>query len=187
VQAQPDEITAYAEYTQWIAVALVVLIFFSSVAAWQARRNGITSIASLAIGFYLTSMIAGTGHETLGRAVSGVDLANRVRNVIPVDAPIYSVRILDHTLPFYLGRTMIMVEFPDELQFGVDQEPERWAPTLNDFIERWKAQPNAYALMVPSQYAELERLGLPMEIVDRDSRRIIVKHPTGVVNPALPR
>jgi hypothetical protein len=26
-----------------------------------------------------------------------------------------------------------------------------------------------------------------MEIVDRDSRRIIVKHPTGVVNPALPR
>jgi hypothetical protein len=148
VQARPDEITAYAEYTQWIAAALVVLILFSSVAAWQARRNGITSIASLAIGFYLTSMIAGTGHETLGRAVSGVDLANRVRNVIP---------------------------------------PERWAPTLNDFIERWKAQPNAYALMVPSQYAELERLGLPMEIVDRDSRRIIVKHPTGVVNPALPR
>jgi hypothetical protein len=82
---------------------------------------------------------------------------------------------------------MIMVEFPDELQFGIAQEPERWAPTLNDFIERWKAQPNAYALMVPSQYAELERLGLPMEIVDRDSRRIIVKYPTGVVNPALPR
>jgi 4-amino-4-deoxy-L-arabinose transferase-like glycosyltransferase len=187
VQAQPDEITAYAEYTQWIAVALVVLIFFSSVAAWQARRNGITSIASLAIGFYLTSMVAGTGHETLGRAVSGVDLANRVRNVIPADAPIYSVRILDHTLPFYLGRTMIMVEFPDELQFGVDQEPERWAPTLNDFIERWKAQPNAYALMVPSQYAELERLGLPMEIVDRDSRRMIVKHPSVATNPIPPR
>jgi 4-amino-4-deoxy-L-arabinose transferase-like glycosyltransferase len=187
VQAQPDEITAYAQYTQWITVALVVLILFSSIAAWQARRNGIASIASLVIGFYLTSMVAGTGHETLGRAVSGVDLANRVRNVIPADAPIYSVRILDHTLPFYLGRTMIMVEFPDELQFGVDQEPERWAPTLNDFIERWKAQPNAHALMVPSQYAELERLGLPMEIVDRDSRRFIVKHPTGVVNPALPR
>jgi hypothetical protein len=183
VQAQPDEITAYAEYTQWIAVALVVLIFFSSLAAWQARRNGITSIASLAIGFYLTSLVAGTGHETLGRAVSGVDLANRVRNAIPADAPIYSVRILDHTLPFYLGRTMIMVEFPDELQFGVDQEPERWAPTLSDFIERWKIQPNAYALMVPSQYAELERLGLPMEIVDRDSRRMIVKHPSVAANP----
>jgi len=187
VQAQPDEITAYAEYTQWIAVALVVLIFFSSVAAWQARRNGITSIASLAIGFYLTSMVAGTGHETLGRAVSGVDLASRVRNVIPADAPIYSVRILDHTLPFYLGRTMIMVEFPDELQFGVDREPERWAPTLNDFIERWKVQPNAYALMVPSQYAELERLGLSMEIVDRDSRRMIVKHPSDPANPTPSR
>ena len=79
---------------------------------------------------------------------------------------------------------MIMVEFPDELQFGVDQEPERWAPTLNDFIERWKAQPNAYALMVPPQYTELERMGLPMEIVDRDSRRVIVKHPSDVANPS---
>jgi hypothetical protein len=78
---------------------------------------------------------------------------------------------------------MIMVEFPDELQFGVDQEPERWAPTLNAFMEQWKAQPNAYALMVPSQYAELERLGLPMEIVDRDSRRMIVKHPSVATNP----
>ena len=77
---------------------------------------------------------------------------------------------------------MIMVEFPDELQFGVDQEPERWAPTLNDFIERWKAEPNAYALMVPTQYAELERLGMSMEIVDRDSRRVIVKHPSTATN-----
>ena len=187
VQAQPDEIMAYAEYTQWIAAALVVLIFFSGLAAWQARRNGIASIASLAIGFYLTSMVAGTGHETLGRAVSGVDLANRVRHAIPADSPIYSVRLLDHTLPFYLGRTMIMVESPDELQFGVDQEPERWAPTLADFIERWNTQPNAYALMVPSQYAELERMGLPMEIVDRDSRRIIVKHPSINANPESPR
>ena len=187
VQARPDEITAYADYTQWIAVALVILIFFSAVAAWQARRNGIASIASLAIGFFLTSIVAGTGHETLGRAVSGVDLAERVRNQIPADSPIYSVRILDHTVPFYLGRTMIMVEFPDELAFGVKQEPERWAPTLNDFIERWKSQPNAYAFMVPEQYAELERMGLPMEIVDRDTRRIIVKHPAGEPDPVVTR
>ncbi|MDP3620867.1 MAG: glycosyltransferase family 39 protein [Polynucleobacter sp.] len=187
VQARPDEITAYAEYTQWIAVALIILISFSALAAWQARRNGVASIASLAIGFFLTSIVAGTGHETLGRAVSGVDLAERVRNQIPADAPIYSVRILDHTVPFYLGRTMIMVEFPDELAFGVKQEPERWAPTLNDFIERWKSQTNAYAFMVPEQYAELERMGLPMEIVDRDTRRIIVKHPTENLAPATTR
>lgn len=177
VQAKPDEITAYAEYTQWIAAALVILVFFSALAAWQARRNGVNSIASLAIGFFLTAIIAGTGHETLGRGVSGADLAERVRGQIPADSPIYSVRMLDHTLPFYLERTMIMVEFGDELTFGINQEPERWAPTLNDFIERWKSQPTAFALMSPEQYNELERMDLPMEMVDRDTRRVIVKHP----------
>ena len=122
-------------------------------------------------------MIAGTGHETLGRAVSGIDLVNQVKQSIPKNVNFYSVRILDHTVPFYLGRTMVMVEFPDELEFGVNQEPNLWLPTLDAFIARWKEDQSAYALMVPEQYVELEKLGLPMQEIGRDSRRVIVKHP----------
>jgi hypothetical protein len=129
------------------------------------------------MGFFLCAIIAGTGHETLGRAVSGVDLADRVKLSIPEKVNFYSVRILDHTMPFYLGRTMIMVEDPDELQFGVSQEPNLWLPTLDAFIVRWKEDPSSYALMVPEQYAQLQQQGLPMQEVDRDSRRVIVKHP----------
>jgi hypothetical protein len=72
---------------------------------------------------------------------------------------------------------MIMVEDPDELQFGVDQQPELWVPTLNDFITRWKEDQDSYAIMVPEQYVALQNLSLPMQEVDRDSRRVIVKHP----------
>jgi hypothetical protein len=176
-QARPDEISAYASYTSWIIAALITLIVCSLLATWQAKRNGLTSIASYAIGFFLCAIIAGTGHETLGRAVSGVDLADRVRSSIPEKVNFYSVRILDHTMPFYLGRTMIMVEDPDELQFGVSQQPDLWLPTLDDFIVRWKEDSTSYALMVPEQYAQLQQLGLPMQEVDRDSRRVIVKHP----------
>jgi hypothetical protein len=129
------------------------------------------------MGFFLCAIIAGTGHETLGRAVSGVDLADRVKLSIPEKVNFYSVRILDHTMPFYLGRTMIMVEDPDELQFGVSQEPNLWLPTLDAFIVRWKEDPSSYALMVPEQYVQLQQQGLPMQEVDRDSRRVIVKHP----------
>jgi len=80
-------------------------------------------------------------------------------------------------VPFYLGRTMIMVESPDELEFGVNQEPELWMPTLDAFITRWKEDPTAYALMVPEQYVALQGINLPMQEVNRDSRRVIVKHP----------
>jgi 4-amino-4-deoxy-L-arabinose transferase-like glycosyltransferase len=176
-QARPDEIDAYAQYVYWVIVALIALITFSLYAAWQSKRNGLQSIVSFAAGFFLCAIIAGTGHETLGRAVSGIDLATRVKNIIPEKANFYSVRLLDHTMPFYLGRTMIMVEDPDELRFGVDQEPGLWLPTLDAFIARWKEDQTAYAMMVPEQFVALQGLNLPMQEVDRDSRRVIVKHP----------
>lgn len=176
-QARPDEIEAYAQYVYWVIAALIALIGFSLYAALQSKRNGLQSIVSYASGFFLCAIIAGTGHETLGRAVSGIDLANRVKTSIPANVNFYSVRLLDHTMPFYLGRTMIMVEDPDELQFGVNQQPEMWMPTLDAFIARWKEDQTAYAIMVPEQYVALQSLNLPMQEVDRDSRRVIVRHP----------
>ena len=176
-QARPDEINAYAEYTHWVIAALIALIIFSAYAAWQSKRNGIQSIVSFACGFFLCAIIAGTGHETLGRAVSGIDLVERVKASIPEKVNFYSVRLLDHTVPFYLGRTMIMVESPDELEFGVKQEPQLWMPTLDAFITRWKEDQTAYAIMVPEQFDALQAQNFPMQEVDRDSRRVIVKHP----------
>ncbi len=176
-QARPDEIEAYAQYTYWVIAALVALISFSAFAALQSKRNGLQSIVSFASGFFLCAIIAGTGHETLGRAVSGIDLANRVKASIPANVNFYSVRLLDHTMPFYLDRTMIMVEDPDELLFGVNQQPEMWLPTLEAFIARWKEDQTAYAIMVPEQYVALQGTNLPMQEVGRDSRRVIVKHP----------
>jgi 4-amino-4-deoxy-L-arabinose transferase-like glycosyltransferase len=184
-QARPDEIMAYAQYTQWVVAALIALMIFSLLAAWQSKSNGLLSIASFAGGFFLCAIIAGTGHETLGRAVSGVDLAERVKVNLPEKVNFYSVNILDHTMPFYLGRTMIMVQSPDELEFGVHQEPGLWLATLDAFITRWKEDSTAYALMVPEQYIELQKQGLPMQEVGRDSRRVIVKHPD-FANPTKP-
>lgn len=176
-QARPDEIEAYAQYTYWIIAALITLVIFSLLALMQSKRNGLASMTSFASGFFLCALIAGTGHETLGRAVSGIDLAEKVKATIPDKVNFYSVRILDHTVPFYLGKTMVMVEFPDELEFGVKQEPQLWLPTLDAFIERWSEDQTAYALMVPEQYVELQKLNVPMQEVGRDSRRVIVKHP----------
>jgi hypothetical protein len=86
-------------------------------------------------------------------------------------------------MPFYLERTMIMVESPDELEFGVKQEPSLWMPSLDAFIERWKEDRTAYALMVPEQYTALQKINFPMQEVDRDSRRVIVKHPDTASSP----
>lgn len=178
---QPDEVEAYQRYTVWIAVALACLLGFSLIATILAKRNSLLSIGLFAFGFFLTATIAGTGHETLGRAVSGYDLAQKVKEQIPNNAKIYSVRLLDHTLPFYLRRNTIMVEFTDELTFGTKQEPDKWVPTLNEFVAIWNQDTQAIAIMIPAQFEELKQMGLPMEELGRDSRRVIVRHPS----PAL--
>ena len=174
---QPDEVEAYQTYTVWIGVALACLLTFSLISSLLTKRNALLSIAIYAFGFFLTATIAGTGHEALGRAVSGYDLVQKVKKEIPEGSKIYSVRLLDHTVPFYLQRNTIMVAFTDELTFGAKQEPDKWVPTLEAFISIWNQDPSAVALMAPGQYEELKTLGLPMEELGRDGRRVIVRHP----------
>ena len=84
------------------------------------------------------------------------------------------MRLLDHTLPFYLRRTMILVEQPDELEFGVGREPQKWLPTLDAFRNAWRSGPRALALMSPATYAELQSDHLPMTVVAQDERRVVV-------------
>ena len=97
-----------------------------------------------------------------------------VRAVLAPDMPLYGVRRLDHTLPFYLGHRLTMVEYADELAFGVRQEPDRWLPSLAQFIDRWQHGPRALAIMAPVTFNELRAQGLPMTEVARDTRRVVV-------------
>ncbi|HWT36011.1 MAG TPA: 4-amino-4-deoxy-L-arabinose transferase, partial [Paraburkholderia sp.] len=96
---------------------------------------------------------------------------------LPADTPFYSVGVLDHTLPFYIDHTTIMVEHPDELAFGVSVEPQKWVPTIPQWIERWKADRYAMALMSPDRYKAFSEQHLPMTVVARDARRVIVEKP----------
>jgi hypothetical protein len=133
----------------------------------------------------LLGTIAGTGHDAFGRLSSGAPLAPAVRAELaklPADTPFYSVGVLDHTMPFYVGHSMIMVEHADELGFGVSVEPQKWVPTIGAWITRWEADRYALALMPPRLYDELAAQHVPMQVIARDVRRVIVAKP----QPSLP-
>jgi hypothetical protein len=80
----------------------------------------------------------------------------------------------DQTLPFYLRRTTTVVEFRDELALGLDAHPDRGIARLSDFIARWGALSQAYALMTRDTHEELESKGVPMRVVASDPRRVLV-------------
>lgn len=174
----------YREYQVWVYVALGLALLGTALAAWvERRRRAATPLPTLliyAFGWFIAVSVAGNGHEVFGRQSSGALLAPAIQAAaarMPADTPFYSVNVLDHTLPFYLRRTMILVQHADELGFGVQQEPQKWLPSVDAWIERWNHERYGFALMKPAQYQSLLSQGVPMRVVARDERRVVVEKP----------
>ena len=89
----------------------------------------------------------------------------------------YSVKTYDQTLPFYLNRTMTLVAYQDEFEFGQQQQPEKSIPTLAEFESIWRSGAPALALLDPGEYAAFIAAGLPMRLIIQDSRRVIIATP----------
>ena len=174
----------YRDYLVWVYAALVVGLAGIGLAMLKLRasRTGATgpALVIFAAAWCLLLSIAGNGYEVFAVQRSGAPLAPAIKAALaklPADAPFYSVRMLDHTIPFYAEHTTIMVETPDELAYGVSVEPQKWIPSVSQWIERWRADPAALALMSPETYQQLAKEGVPMRLVARDPRRVIVEKP----------
>lgn len=174
----PNEL--YKAFQIWLYFALGVGLAGTLVAWRLARHSARRALLTFAGAMLLLVMVGGTGHEVFGRQSSGVLLVPAIESEMQrlgPNVPFYSVNVLDHTMPYYLGRTMIMVQHPDELEFGVKQAPQKWLPTLDDFYAHWRADPKALALVAPGTFGQLEAQHLPMRIIARDSRRIVISKP----------
>lgn len=162
-------------YAPWLAAAALSLVAGLLGARWLHRRGRQqTSMVVYGLTMFVGASIGLLGHETLGRGSSGIDLVPAIRAVLKPDMPLYGVRLLDHTLPFYLQHPLVMVESPDELEFGVGQEPQKWLPTMAAFRERWRSGAPALAVMSHETFESLRAESLPMYPVAQDARRVVV-------------
>ncbi|PRE19563.1 glycosyltransferase family 39 protein [Burkholderia multivorans] len=171
----------YRAFQIWLYVGLAIAAVLTLVAAWLNRRAGVTAaLAAFGAAWLMFGTIGGTGHDEFGRYSSGALLAPAVRAELaklPPDTPFYSIEMLDHTFPFYVGHTTIMVHRQDELAFGISVEPNKWVPTVDEWIARWKQDTHALAIMPPGEYDALVKQQVPMRVIARDNRRVIVEKP----------
>ncbi|SPC05586.1 putative Glycosyl transferase, family 39 [Cupriavidus taiwanensis] len=166
----------YRAYAPWVALACALLIASAAAARWLQRRRGrMASVTGYAFGMLLAFSAALLGHEAIGRAASGIDLVAPIERVLRPGMPLYGVGMLDHTLPFYLGHPLTMVAQADELDFGAAQEPHKWVPTVEAFVNAWQHGPRAVALLSPATFAELSAR-VPMHVIARDWRRVAVSN-----------
>jgi hypothetical protein len=147
----------------------VIAIFL----AW--RGNARNAIIATALSGMLTTQLLVTSEDALSPAHSTYHLAQLLKPYLKPDAPFYSVRTYEQTLPFYINRTVTLVEYEDELAYGLKQEPRLWVPTLAEFTTLWRRHDYALAVMSLEVYAELQKAQLPMQLIARDTERVFVR------------
>jgi len=182
-----NPVEAYRAFSYYLYAASIAGLIGIGITRWLVKRSTKQALIAFAGTWLAFTMIGGSGHEAFGRGSSGIDLVPAVRaemQRLGPDTPFYSVGTLDHTMPYYLQQPMIMVAVQDELEFGISQAPDSWVPTLAKFADVWMAAPKALALVDPEKFTVLETLGLPMKIIARDNRRVMIEKPMAGDVPA---
>jgi 4-amino-4-deoxy-L-arabinose transferase-like glycosyltransferase len=101
-------------------------------------------------------------------------LVAAVRPSVGADTQLFSVEQYRQGVAPYLGRTLRLVASRGELTFGIEQEPAKFIPTVEQFIEQWTAATNAVAFIEPATFEQLRARQVPMRLLARDGRSVAV-------------
>ncbi|MDO8207724.1 MAG: glycosyltransferase family 39 protein [Gallionella sp.] len=173
-----NQIELYPHYSAWLVTAALILLaglLGGMALLWRAQKP--VAVLVIAMSALLAAQIGVSGYNTVARERSAKHIAEAIRAEVKPDIPFYSVLTYEQTLPFYLKRTFTLVQYQDEMGFGIRQEPQRWVPTLDAFAKVWDVQPEALAIMPVYVYPQLQQQGLAMKIIFQDTQHIVVKKP----------
>jgi 4-amino-4-deoxy-L-arabinose transferase-like glycosyltransferase len=166
-------------YRPWLVAAAALLALPALAAAWLAwRGRRLASVFALAAGGLACAQLTLLGHGTLAPIYSAYDVVSRARPALPPQARFYAVNQYDHTLPFYLGRTVTMVAQPEELRVPVTWEPQKFIPDLGAFAAAWRAAGAACGAFAPAEFEAIRAAhGLAARVVATGPRYLIACKP----------
>ncbi len=168
-------------FEPWLIAVLAVGSLGGSV-AWLALRRGAytgRTIAVLALAFSIlvAAQLGLMGYDKFRTVRSSRDIlatAEATNGPFASDVPFYHVHMFDQTVPFLLQRTTTFVGYRDEFALGIDAEPDKTFHTETTWLPVWKDLPQGYAMMPTEDFDRLAADGVPMKVLARDTRRVIV-------------
>ncbi len=160
--------------TVWSAVAVVVMLV-AVCASWSKQRTSaigpaVVIAAAAAFGWqcFMTSL------GIVPPARSARDLVMAVKPYVHPQTQLYSVGQFRETISPYLQRTLTVVGFEGELEFGLHAEPGKQMATPADFVTRWDSSTDAVAFFGPRVWTDYRHRGLPGRVIAADNYTIVV-------------
>lgn len=165
------------KFADALLVGAALFFGFTALSWWSLAKKWVSAaILLMAMGHFLGSTVVMQSHDHYGQLKSADKIADALVG-FPPDMPVYAVRNYDQTLPFYLRRSVILVEYVDEFEFGQKREPSKSIATLDEFVSRWSQSGPAAAYLTHGTLPVLRDLGVAMRIAFDDGRRVVIVKP----------
>jgi 4-amino-4-deoxy-L-arabinose transferase-like glycosyltransferase len=157
----------------WVGAAVAAALAAAAL-AWRARPAlSATPLIAGAAGALLAWQCLLCAYSVTPPARSARELVSAVRGLVTPDTELYSVGQYRETLSPYLRRTLQLVEYEGELQFGLREEPGRGLARAA-FVQRWSAPVAAVAFFDPGVWDQWRRAGLPGRVIAADNYTVAV-------------
>ena len=167
----------YRAMLPWV-LASAALLFVGGAAgvglAWRRHRDAAVITASAAS--MLCALLVMQGHDACcAPGLSARDFARICRERLREDTVVYSVGTYQQTLPYYLGRRLVLVDYVNEFELGIRAEPGK-AIDFATFAQRWRsAATPSLAALEPRALGLLDGSGLAYRIVAQSPHLVMVE------------
>jgi 4-amino-4-deoxy-L-arabinose transferase-like glycosyltransferase len=166
-------LAAQAAPTLYATAALLALAGLGCVQL--ARRNRLdAALTVLCGGWFLAAASVLVAANSAQQFFSAKDAAILLRAVAPQATNVFSVRTYEQSFTFYWGHPVVLVDYRDEFNLGLTQDPGRGIATLAEFTRRWRSLDDAYAIMQPRTRDALRAQDLPLREIARFPNLVLV-------------
>jgi len=188
---RPEEQPIVRAFQPWVLAAALVMLA-GGLLALRWIRHGLqrdAAVLTLALSGFASTQLILAGFEHFGQQRAGLAMVAPIQAALMPASTVYSVGLYEQSLPFYLRRTVVLVDYLDEFTFGLEQQPALAIPTVDGFVSVWRQHAQAgvrdVALLRDDIYKNLQQQGVPMHLLYQDTRRIVVTNLPGP-SAALP-
>ena len=178
VVVAPRQLAATGRNAYFLALATplwkiaLLLALVGLFALHQRSRESTRAALLLSAGWCLAGLMLMRAAAVVAPVYSGTVLAHALEEGMR-DAPLFSVATYDQGLPFYWRRTLTLVAYRGELDFGLRHDETAGIRTVPEFVARWQDLPQGYAVMEIDMFDDLRRRGVPFRVVARDIHRVL--------------
>ncbi len=166
----------YAAMAGLIIAGLLIWGLAVVIAFWMLRQHKRwLGVLTMSIATCLLAGLAARGFDQMAPKKITYAVAEAIKQHLTPETRLYAIKIYDQSLPFYLNRTMTLVDYVDEFEMGQKAEPAKHIAALKDLPAAWSMPGPAIAIIQPDATNELNAMGINFEIIYQDARRIAIR------------